>query len=481
MTDAPKLFISYSWTSQDHQEWVINLATDLRTAGIDVVLDRWDLREGHDAYQFMEQMVSSSDIKKVVIVCDKAYSEKADQRHGGVGAETQIISPEIYSKQQQDKFVVAVAERDEQGKPYLPTYYKSRIYIDLSDAATFASNLEQLVRWAFDKPLYVKPPLGLKPAFLDGADFPILPTAFSFKRAVDAIRNDKSYRRGAVGEYFECLASSFEGLRILDPSGDIDDRVIASIEAFLPYRNEAIEVFLTLAQHGFLADEQRAVHRLFERLHPFMHRLPEAMTPWRESDFDNYRFIVHELFLFFIAACLSHERFDVVGNFLREPFIAQQDGGSSDEVGTFSVLRPDTDSLVRRNARLKLNRSSLRADLLKARAERTALTFAALMQADFVLFVRDCMDTLRDRERHQRWWPDTLVYAGYHRPFEIFSRAASGSYFDRLRVVFDMKEKGEFDQLLAAIGAQTLRVPQWNWHTVNVSVLLGYSKMATRP
>lgn len=111
----PKLFVSYSWSSEEHEAWVISLATALRDAGIDVILDKWDLKEGHDAYKFMEQMVSNPEVKKVVMICDRKYVSKANDRAGGVGAETQIISPEIYAKQDQDKFVAVIAERDEQG------------------------------------------------------------------------------------------------------------------------------------------------------------------------------------------------------------------------------------------------------------------------------------------------------------------------------------------------------------------------------
>jgi SEFIR domain len=46
---GPKTFISYSWTSKDHERWVLDLATALRDNGVDVILDKWDLREGHDA------------------------------------------------------------------------------------------------------------------------------------------------------------------------------------------------------------------------------------------------------------------------------------------------------------------------------------------------------------------------------------------------------------------------------------------------
>ena len=97
MTEAnPKLFISYSWTSPAHEQWVLNLATELRESGVDVILDKWDLKEGHDAHAFMEKMVADQAIKKVALICDQLYSEKANGRSGGVGIEAQIISPEIY-------------------------------------------------------------------------------------------------------------------------------------------------------------------------------------------------------------------------------------------------------------------------------------------------------------------------------------------------------------------------------------------------
>ncbi|MGH7963417.1 MAG: SEFIR domain-containing protein, partial [Candidatus Binatia bacterium] len=132
MTTSPKLFISYSWTSEEHERWVIDVATALRDAGVDVILDKWDLREGHDAHHFMEQMVVNPGVKKVAMICDRKYAEKANDRAGGVGTEAQIISAEIYAKTDQDKFVAVLSERDSEGKPFLPAYYKSRIYIDLS-------------------------------------------------------------------------------------------------------------------------------------------------------------------------------------------------------------------------------------------------------------------------------------------------------------------------------------------------------------
>ncbi len=165
-TISPKLFISYSWTTPDHEAWVIQFATKLSESGIDVILDKWDLKEGHDSYAFMEKMVADPEINKVLLICDKGYVDKADDRSGGVGTETQIITPEIYNKQAQDKFVAVVKERDENGKPYIPAFYGSRIFIDLSDPRTYSENFTQLLRWVFDQPLHRKPPIGKKPAFL---------------------------------------------------------------------------------------------------------------------------------------------------------------------------------------------------------------------------------------------------------------------------------------------------------------------------
>ena len=70
---APKLFISYSWSNAEHEQWVIDLASELRESGVDVILDKWDLKEGHDAVAFMEKMVTDPEIKKVAIICDEKY------------------------------------------------------------------------------------------------------------------------------------------------------------------------------------------------------------------------------------------------------------------------------------------------------------------------------------------------------------------------------------------------------------------------
>ena len=126
---VPKVFISYAWTRSD---WALELAQRLAGHGVQVVFDKWDLKDGHDLNTFMEQMVTADDIDRVLIVSDQEYAEKADGRRGGVGTETQIISAEVYRNVRQEKFVAIVAEEDQDGNAYLPVYMKSRKYIDMS-------------------------------------------------------------------------------------------------------------------------------------------------------------------------------------------------------------------------------------------------------------------------------------------------------------------------------------------------------------
>ncbi len=126
LSPTPKVFISYSWTSEEHTQWVGELGERLMSDGIDVVLDQWSLEDGHDVNAFMEQMVTDPSIKRVIVVCDSLYAEKADGRKGGVGTETQIISKKVYESVEQTKFVPLLRERDESGKPCLPVFLHFR-------------------------------------------------------------------------------------------------------------------------------------------------------------------------------------------------------------------------------------------------------------------------------------------------------------------------------------------------------------------
>lgn len=476
---APKLFISYSWSSSQHEQWVIELATTLRESGIDVILDKWDLKEGHDAYAFMEQMVSDPAIEKVAIIGDKTYSEKADGRAGGVGTETQIISKEVYDNQKQDKFVLVVTEKDENGKPYLPTYYKSRIYIDLSEPDSYADNFDKLLRWVFDKPLYVKPEIGNAPAFLADANSISLGTTSSFKRAIDAVKNNKEYAPGAMDEYFETFLNNLERFRIEKTDEEYDELIVKNIEEFLPYRNEAVQLFMTLAQYAPTEFNIVKIHRFLEGLIPYMRR-PLEVTHYTDWDFDNFKFIVHELFLYAFSILVRYERFEQANYLLyNQYYVADNSEYGRNVMVHFPVFREYMRSLEWRNQRLELRRLSLRADLLEERSKSTGLEFRHLMQGDFILFMRAEME---DENGYSSWWPETLLYLfRFHSAFEIFARSMSAEYFEKVKCLLGVDKKEDLVDLLSSYRDGTRRLPSWEGSSINPHGLLGFEHLATKP
>lgn len=476
---SPKTFISYSWSSPQHEQWVIGFATELVQAGVDVILDKWDLKEGHDAVAFMEKMVVDSEIKKVIIVSNRVYAQKADSRKGGVGTETQIISKEIYDKVEQDKFVVVIAEKDEHAEPYLPTYYKSRIYIDLSEPDNYAENFERLLRWIYDKPLYKKPEIGKMPSFLSEGEQISLGTTVSLRRAINAIKDGKPYSAGALNEYFEIFVQNLEKFRIKKYEGEFDEAIIKNTEAFLPYRNEIIQLFSVIARYGPKEDLIEILHRFFESLIPYMFK-PEGVSSWQKWDFDNFRFIIHELFSYAMAILVKLERFQQASILLSQRYYVPGNSDyGRDVMVSFSVFRQYMESLKYRNERLKLRRLSLRADLLKERCQTTGIDFKYLMQADFVLFIRS---ELYGEDLFHRWWPETLLYLGHFPgPFEIFARAESKRYFEKIKCLFSIQSPDDFKQLLEEYQQGKRKLPSWGIHSFNPALLLNSEKLATRP
>jgi hypothetical protein len=248
----------------EYNNRVLDLATQLRESGVDAIIDKWHLRPGQDATVFMEQMVTDPSITNVIMIFDRKYAEKADRRQGGVGTEAQIISPKLYEKSDQTKFIAVIFEKDNDGKPYLPVFYQSRIWIDLSDEGTYAVNFDELLRSVFEKPAYPKPALGKPPVFLN-EQTALLPTRSRANRAIQLLTSGSSNANGALADYLEILSSSLEMLRISHfDKHNLDEPIVESIASFLPYRDEFIAVISAASRYS--ADDTTSIHRFFERV-----------------------------------------------------------------------------------------------------------------------------------------------------------------------------------------------------------------------
>lgn len=441
-SSQPKVFISYSWTSPQHEQWVLDLAERLSGDGIAVILDKWDLKEGQDKHAFMEQMVHDESIAKVLVICDLGYQAKADDRKGGVGTETQLISKEVYENTAQEKFIPVVRQFNQDGKPCIPHFMASRIYIDLSSEDTFEENYQKLVRNLYGKPLLKRPPLGMPPAYITDEDQILLKTSRKTIAIKDALLHDRRSANGLIADFLETFVSSLEDFRVTGGAvAGFDDKVAESIEKLLPLRDDFVDFCSTLFKYRDSVDLDQLLGFL-EKLIPYTFR-PESVQSWSEVDFDNYRFFNYELMLCFVATLLHLEKYEEAGFFLHAQYFYRNDTCELRQNG-IEIFNRYTRSLDEfRNNRLGLRRVSVTADLIKARATRKDLTFDEIRQADLVIHY-----VTQLRGGRFEWFPRTSVYGGRGSGIELFERMVSKRHFQKVKALLGVDTVEELKTLI---------------------------------
>ncbi len=187
----PKAFISYSHDSVEHKKWVLDLATRLRSSGVDAVIDQWDLRPGDDLAHFMETQLTAAD--RVLMVCTEKYVEKANAGIGGVGYEKMIVTAASLARIDSNKVIPII--RQVTGV-VLPTFLRTKVFLDFSRPDQFEFSFDELVRTLHDAPLFEKPPV-------TKSSFPVVPKPAAPSK--DGLKELMS----AVIYYFEATTGAY--------------------------------------------------------------------------------------------------------------------------------------------------------------------------------------------------------------------------------------------------------------------------------
>ena len=162
----PKAFLSYAWESDKLREWVKDLATRLRSDGVDVTLDQWSLHPGDELPQFMESAVRDNDY--VLIVCTPYYAERSNQRRGGVGYEGDIMTAEVLNTRNKRKFIPLFRAGDH-WEVASPTWLQGAYRIDFRGDPYSDEQYDDLLTTLHGtRP--VAPPIGPKPALVKKTD-----------------------------------------------------------------------------------------------------------------------------------------------------------------------------------------------------------------------------------------------------------------------------------------------------------------------
>lgn len=154
-----RVFISYSGTSDRHNEWVAELGTFLRTNGVDARLDQWHLRRGMDLPQWMANELELAE--RVIIISDSRYRDRADKRSGGVGWETMLIQGDM-AQQPPDSRKYLIVVREDHFKDGVPQYLKTKFSIHWNSSRDEDKLRDDLLKELYDVEL--APPIGTPPS-----------------------------------------------------------------------------------------------------------------------------------------------------------------------------------------------------------------------------------------------------------------------------------------------------------------------------
>jgi len=156
------VFISYSWDDIDHKEWVLILANNLITNGVNVILDRYELGLGKSLPFFVEQSIKVAD--RIVIILTPNYKKKAENRKGGVGYEYSIMNSELYNNQTNNDRIIPVLRKGNSDES-IPDFIKQYIHLDMSNDEKYENSFNDLLREIYDEPEIIKPILGNRKSF----------------------------------------------------------------------------------------------------------------------------------------------------------------------------------------------------------------------------------------------------------------------------------------------------------------------------
>ena len=152
---APTCFISYAWGTQEHQRWVLQLAKDLRNAGIDVLLDRWNVIPGANLDRYIEQVMKTD---FVVVIGTAGLVQKYNSKTTDpvVTAELEMLNLRLRQPNKYGHTILPILAEGDSDTSFSPQLQKL-VYVDFKQSAFYFRQLFDMI-WRiynlpFDNPL----------------------------------------------------------------------------------------------------------------------------------------------------------------------------------------------------------------------------------------------------------------------------------------------------------------------------------------
>jgi hypothetical protein len=151
----PTCFISYAWETTEHQRWVLQLAKDLRNAGIDVLLDRWNVVPGANLDRYIEQIM---DTDFVIAIGTPGLVQKYKSKTSDpvVTAELEMLNLRLRQPHKYGHTILPVLVEGDSASSFSPQLQKL-VYVDFKRSEQYFRQLFDMI-WRlynlpFDNPL----------------------------------------------------------------------------------------------------------------------------------------------------------------------------------------------------------------------------------------------------------------------------------------------------------------------------------------
>ena len=452
MPDTPKpphvkAMVSYAWGGEEaphHDERVNALVDQLIDNGIDVVYDRYDLRDGDDTNVFMEQVAARGDVKKVIAICTPKYVSKMNARQGGSGQEGMIMSPHVYAQlggttdadpSRERRFIPVIFDTHPntsvEDPINRPTMFGSMKFINLSTPEAYDANFDQLMLFLLDRPARVRPPLGKVPEHLLADPAHAFPAHTQFqilRRALENGRATPAHWRDYLTQVTQSLESLKPAVQGEAPNWRFDGEVARQeIDRFTPVRNEFVQALQLGIRHGGLpADE---LHGFLESLTLISERLPERhrhqSTIMNSVVFGHVDFLVLELTLYMVAVLINETQVGTLNDLTEASYYVTSHRWNK-HFG-FPILRHIANEshfgehVIKAQGQRWLNAVG---GLLYERATLQGITREHLIQADLMLFLKTRLEPSQD-VYFGKWWPTIGQFLESAATPELFRRFAS--------------------------------------------------------
>ncbi|MDZ8260991.1 SEFIR domain-containing protein [Nostoc sp. ChiQUE01b] len=160
VSNAPKVFISYSHDSQEHRDKVLDLANRLRAEGVDCNIDQYEESSSEGWPRWMMNQLEWADF--IVVVCTEQYDRRFRGREElgigrGVTWEGAIITQELYDSHAKSTKFVPIILSSTDGN-FIPIMIRGFSRYDLYTEEGYQAFYRRLT----NQPLNLKPPLGKK-------------------------------------------------------------------------------------------------------------------------------------------------------------------------------------------------------------------------------------------------------------------------------------------------------------------------------